>query len=195
MKKWMIAVGVVAVIGLYVMSSYNAFVPLEEDVNAKWSQVLNVYQRRADLIPNLVNVVKGYAAHEKDTLVGVTEARAKATQISPDAMKNITNDPQAFNNFQQAQSGLSSALSKLMVVVEKYPELKANENFKQLQDQLEGTENRITVERQRFNESAQTFNVKVRGFPSNVLANLFGFHTKIYFTASEGAEKAPVVNF
>lgn len=167
-------------------------VSMEEGVTAQWSQVENVYQRRSDLIPNLVNTVKGYADFEKETLTQVIEARAKATSvnINPDKL-----DAQSIQNFQNAQSGLSSALSKLMVVVEKYPDLKANLGFLDLQAQLEGTENRITVERMKFNESAQTYNTFIRKFPKNIFAGMFGFEKKAYFEAEAGAEKAPEVQF
>ena len=165
---------------------------MQEGVTAQWSQVENVYQRRSDLIPNLVNTVKGYADFEKETLTQVIEARAKATSvnINPDKL-----DAQSLQNFQNAQSGLSSALSKLMVVVEKYPDLKANQNFLDLQAQLEGTENRITVERQKFNQSAQAYNTFIRQFPKNIFAGMFGFEKKAYFEAEKGAEKAPEVKF
>jgi LemA protein len=159
--------------------------------SAQWSQVENVYQRRADLIPNLVNTVKGYADFEKETLTQVIEARAKATSVNINP-QNL--DAQSLKNFQDAQSGLTSALSRLMVVVEKYPELKANQNFLDLQAQLEGTENRITVERQKFNEAAQAYNVNIRKFPRNIFAGMFGFEKKAYFEAEQGAEKAPEVN-
>ena len=167
-------------------------VTMQEGVTAQWSQVENVYQRRSDLIPNLVNTVKGYADFEKETLTQVIEARAKATavNINPDKL-----DAQSLHNFQNAQSGLSSALSKLMVVVEKYPELKANQGFLDLQAQLEGTENRITVERQKFNQTAQTYNTFIRTFPKNIFAGMFGFEKKAYFEAEKGAEKAPQVKF
>jgi len=167
-------------------------VTMQEGVTAQWSQVENVYQRRSDLIPNLVNTVKGYADFEKETLTQVIEARAKATavNINPDKL-----DAQSLQNFQNAQSGLSSALSKLMVVVEKYPELKANQGFLDLQAQLEGTENRITVERQKFNQTAQTYNTFIRTFPKNIFAGMFGFEKKAYFEAEKGAEKAPQVKF
>lgn len=167
-------------------------VTMQEGVTAQWSQVENVYQRRSDLIPNLVNTVKGYADFEKETLTQVIEARAKATavNINPDKL-----DAQSLQNFQNAQSGLSSALSKLMVVVEKYPELKANQGFLDLQAQLEGTENRITVERQKFNQTAQSYNTFIRTFPKNIFAGMFGFEKKAYFEAEKGAEKAPQVKF
>ncbi len=167
-------------------------VTMEEGVTAQWSQVENVYQRRSDLIPNLVSTVKGYADFEKETLTQVIEARAKATSVNVNPSKL---DAQSLQNFQDAQSGLSSALSRLMVVVEKYPDLKANQNFLDLQAQLEGTENRITVERQKFNQSAQTYNTFIRTFPKNIFAGMFGFEKKAYFEAEKGAEKAPQVKF
>jgi LemA protein len=196
MKKIWIVLAVIAVLLLLayssVKSSYNNMVTMQEGVTAQWSQVENVYQRRSDLIPNLVNTVKGYADFEKETLTQVIEARAKATSvnINPDKL-----DAQSLQNFQNAQSGLSSALSKLMVVVEKYPDLKANQNFLDLQAQLEGTENRITVERQKFNQSAQAYNTFIRQFPKNIFAGMFGFEKKAYFEAEKGAEKAPEVKF
>ncbi|MDP3916504.1 MAG: LemA family protein [Bacteroidota bacterium] len=196
MKKTWIILAVIAVLLLVtyssVKNSYNSMVSMEEGVTAQWSQVENVYQRRSDLIPNLVNTVKGYADFEKETLTQVIEARAKATSvnINPDKL-----DAQSLQNFQNAQSGLSSALSKLMVVVEKYPELKANLGFLDLQAQLEGTENRITVERMKFNESAQGYNTLIRKFPKNLFAGMFGFEKKAYFEAEAGAEKAPEVQF
>ena len=178
--------------GLYFMGSYNSLVKLDEGVKQAWSQVENVYQRRLDLIPNLVETVKGYAKHEKDTFIAVTEARSKATgNISSD----VINDPQKFQAFQQSQSALGSALSRLLVVIEKYPDLKANENFLSLQAQLEGTENRITVERGRYNEVAQAFNTQIRQFPSNFIANMFGFSSKEYFKADKEATTAPKVMF
>lgn len=164
----------------------------EEGVTAQWSQVENVYQRRTDLIPNLVNTVKGYADFEKETLTQVIEARAKATQVTVDPTKL---DAQSIQKFQEAQTGLSSALGRLMVVMEKYPDLKANQGFLDLQAQLEGTENRITVERQKFNESAQGYNTLIRKFPKNIFAGMFGFEKKAYFEAEKGAEKAPQVQF
>ncbi|MEK7263823.1 MAG: LemA family protein [Bacteroidota bacterium] len=175
------------------VSTYNSFVSLDEGVNGAWSQVQNQYQRRYDLIPNLVETVKGYAAHEKEVLVGVTEARAKVGQmnISP----AMLNDPQVFQKFEQAQGGLSSALSRLMVVIEKYPDLKANQNFLQLQSQLEGTENRIAVERRRFNEVVQEFNTKIRQFPGSFIAGFGSFSQKAYFKADVSAQEAPKVKF
>ncbi|MBL7685552.1 MAG: LemA family protein, partial [Deltaproteobacteria bacterium] len=180
MKKGLIFIGVLALIFFWGISARNNLVTLDEGVKEKWSQVENVYQRRLDLIPNLVNTVKGYAAHEKETLEGVVQARAQASQISGDALKNVINDPQAFQKFQESQGALSSALSKLMVVVERYPDLKANQGFLDLQSQLEGTENRITVERKRFNEAAKEYNIIARKFPQTLIASLFGFKEKSY---------------
>ncbi len=194
-KNWII-IGVIVLFVIIIISwstgIYNGLVSREEGVNSQWSQVENVYQRRADLIPNLVNTVKGYANFEKSTLTAVIEARSKATavNISP---KNL--DAASLQKFQSAQDGLSSALGRLMVVVERYPELKANQNFLELQAQLEGTENRITVERQKFNESAQDYNTYIRKFPKNIFSGMFGFQKKAYFEAQQGAEKAPQVQF
>jgi len=196
MKKTWIVLAVIAVLLLLAYSSitgsYNSMVSMREDVTKAWSEVGNQYQRRSDLIPNLVSTVKGYADFEKETLTQVIEARAKATavNINPDKL-----DAQSLQNFQNAQSGLSSALSKLMVVVEKYPELKANQGFLDLQVQLEGTENRITVARMKFNESAQSYNTYIQKFPKNIFAGMFGFEKKVYFEAEKGAEKAPQVQF
>ena len=185
-------VGAIAVIAMSFMGAYNGLVQMDEQVNQAWAQVENVYQRRLDLIPNLVETVKGYAAHEQSTFIAVTEARAKAVgTISSD----VITDPQKFQQFQESQLALSSALSRLMVVVEKYPDLKANENFLSLQAQLEGTENRIAVERGRFNEAAQVFNTKIRQFPTNVIGGMFGFKSKEYFKSEKGAEVAPKVQF
>lgn len=185
------------VLGLLIMSPYNTLVRLDQATQAQWAQVENVYQRRADLVPNLVETVKGAANFEKETLIAVTEARAKVGQVTPGAMQNIVNDPAAFQRFQQAQDGLSSALSRLMVVAERYPELKATQNFRDLQVQLEGTENRITVERMRFNEAAQAFNTQRESFPTVFIAGLFGqrFQPKVYFKSQAGAENAPAVKF
>ena len=171
---------------------YNKMVELEEQVASQWSQVENVYQRRADLIPNLVNTVKGYAEHEQETLARVIEARSKATSVNvnPDNLS-----PAAIEKFNQAQEGLSSALSRLMVVVERYPDLKANQNFRDLQAQLEGTENRIAVERRKFNEVTQTYNSYIRKFPQLIYAGWLGFEKKDYFKAQQGAETAPEVQF
>jgi len=185
-------VGFIAVAFSLSSCGYNGGIQKEEAVNAAWGQVENVYQRRADLIPNLVNTVKGYAAHEKDVLVGVTEARAKATSVNINA-QNLT--PENIQKYQQAQDGLSSALSRLLVVVEKYPDLKANQNFLDLQAQLEGTENRIAVERRNFNEAVQDYNTHIRSFPNNLFSGMFGFKPKGYFTAQAGSDKAPEVKF
>lgn len=194
-KKPFILIGIVALIiliGGWLMKGYNCMVNEDENVNLQWGEVENQYQRRLDLIPNLVNVVKGYASHEKETLEGVIEARAKATQTTIDP-SNMTEEQLA--NFQKAQDGLSGALNRLMVVVEKYPELKANENFLQLQAQLEGTENRITVARKSYNDAATIYNKLVRRFPNNMLAGIFGFSVRPQFKAQEGAESAPTVQF
>jgi LemA protein len=186
--------GLLAAVVAFLFSScgYNKMVEMDEQVTSQWAQVENVYQRRADLIPNLVNTVKGYAAHERETLEGVIEARSKATSVNIDP-KNLT--PESIQQFNQAQDGLSSALSRLMVVVERYPDLKANQNFMDLQAQLEGTENRITVERQKFNQTTQTYNAYIRKFPQVIYAGWFGFEKKSYFEAQQGAEKAPEVQF
>ena len=172
---------------------YNKIVAKDQGVKSAWSQVENQYQRRYDLIPNLVETVKGYAKQEKDVLIGVTEARASVGQMK--VTPEVLNNPQAFQNFQRAQDGLSSALSRLMVVVEKYPELKSNQNFLELQSQLEGTENRIAVERRRFNEIVQEFNSMVLGFPTKIIASFGGFHEAQYFQSIAGSEKAPQVKF
>ncbi len=186
--------GLLAVVVAFLFSScgYNKMVTMDEQVTSSWAQVENVYQRRADLIPNLVNTVKGYAAHEQETLQGVIEARSKATSVNIDPTK-LT--PESIQQFNQAQDGLSSALSRLMVVVEKYPDLKANQNFMDLQAQLESTENRITVERMKFNEATQNYNAYIRKFPQVIYAGWFGFEKKTYFEAQKGAEKAPEVKF
>lgn len=194
-KSGVIIVVILAVIlGLYmwVKGSYNSMVTQDESVNAAWSQVENVYQRRADLIPNLVATVKGYASHEQETLEGVISARSKATQITVDA-ENLT--PEALEKYQKAQGELGSALGKLLSITENYPDLKANENFLSLQSQLEGTENRITVERQKYNEGARSYNTLIRTFPKTIIANMFGFDKKPYFEAQEGAATAPKVEF
>jgi LemA protein len=188
----LVILGLVVIMIFSSISSYNSLVAMDESVNEKWSQVENVYQRRADLIPNLVNTVKGYASHERETLESVIEARSKATSVNIDPDKL---NAQSIQQFQQAQEGLSSALSRLMVVVERYPNLKANENFRDLQAQLEGTENRIAVERRKFNMAARDYNTAIRRFPKNLLAGMFGFEKKAYFEAQEAAEKAPEVNF
>ncbi|MBI3940558.1 MAG: LemA family protein [Acidobacteria bacterium] len=200
MNKALIAI--LAVVGLLLLAGLGAFgwyfgirndlVGREENVNSTWSQVQNVYQRRADLIPNLVKTVQAYAGHEQETLVGVTEARSKVNNIN---VASVANDPARMEQFMGAQGELSSALSRLMVVVERYPDLKANENFRDLQVQLEGTENRITVERMRYNEAAQAFNTRIRQFPASIVAGMSGFSRKAYFQAQAGAEKTPEVNF
>lgn len=174
--------------------TYNTLLTKEEAVSAAWSEVQNQYQRRFDLIPNLVSTVKGYASHEQETFQAVTEARAKVGgMVNID--ESILNDPDKLAQFQQAQSSLGSALQRLMVVQERYPDLKANENFRELQSQLEGTENRITVARMRFNEAAKGYNISIRRFPANIMANMFGFEKKAYFEAAAGAETAPQVEF
>lgn len=172
--------------------SYNRMVELDESVAAQWAQVENAYQRRADLIPNLVNTVKGYADFEKETLTRVIEARSKATGITVNP-ENL--NAESLQQFQAAQDGLSSALSRLMVVVERYPELKANQNFLELQAQLEGTENRIAVERRKFNDATRGYNTYIRRFPRNIVASIFSFDKKGYFEAAEGSEEAPKVEF
>jgi LemA protein len=189
-----ILIVLIAVAGGFLFTScgYNKMVDMEEQVTSSWAQVENVYQRRADLIPNLVNTVKGYAAHEQQTLEGVIEARSKATAINIDPSKMT---PETMKQFNQAQDGLSSALSKLMVVVERYPDLKANQNFRDLQAQLEGTENRIAVARRKFNETTKNYNAYIRKFPRVIYAGWFGFEKKPYFEAQQGADKAPEVKF
>jgi LemA protein len=199
-KGWIIGLGILGVIVLFVLiiggwlvSSYNNLVTLNETVEQAWSQVENQYQRRADLIPNLVNTVKGYANFEKEVLTDVTKARASVGALTVN--KDVLNDPAAFKRFEQAQEGLGGALSRLLVTVEKYPDLKANENFLQLQSQLEGTENRISTERMRFNEKVQTYNTAVKKFPTNIMAGIFGYREKQYFKSAPGAETAPKVTF
>ncbi len=194
-KSTIIIIVVVVVIILlfsWIKGTYNGLVSKEEAVNAQWAQVENVYQRRSDLIPNLVATVKGYAEHEQKVLTDVVEARAKATSINLNA-DNMT--PENMQAFQNAQEQLSGALSRLLVTVEKYPDLKANQNFLELQAQLEGTENRITVERQKFNDTARIYNQSIRHFPANIFANMFGFEKIAYFEAQQGAEVAPKVEF
>lgn len=193
MKRIVFSVlGLITIALLFTSCGYNGGVQREEAVNSAWGQVENVYQRRADLIPNLVNTVKGYASHEKDVLVGVIEARAKATAVTIKA-DNLT--PENIQKYQQAQDGLSSALSRLLVVSENYPNLKADQSFLDLQAQLEGTENRIAVERRKFNEAVQDYNTYIRSFPNVLFAGMFGFQKKGYFTAQPGSEKAPEVKF
>jgi LemA protein len=182
-----------AILGFAAWGVYNGLITEQQKVEAQWAQVENVYQRRADLVPNLVATVKGYAAHESEVLQAVTESRAKvgSMQMTPEMLS----DPAALEQYQQAQAGLGSALSRLMLVVERYPDLKANQNFLELQSQLEGTENRITVERMRFNEAAQAYNTRVLRFPNNLFARFFGFGQKAYFQSAPGSDQAPVVDF
>ena len=200
MKRTLIIVGIVlfAILIFIVwpissmIGSYNTMVKMDEGVKASWAQVENVYQRRMDLIPNLVNTVKGVANFEKETLTQVIEARAKATQVTIDPTKMTADN---FKQFEEAQGKLSSTLSRLMVTVEKYPELKATDSFRELQSQLEGTENRITTERRRFNEVTMEYNAKIKGFPASIVASFGGFKERPYFAATRGAEKAPEVKF
>jgi LemA protein len=196
-KSWIIIGGIVLLVVILFSSikgTYNGLVSKEENVNKKWADVQGAYQRRTDLIPNLVSTVKGYAQFEQETLIKVVEQRASATKptINLDASKL---DANTLAQFQKTQDELGSALSRLLVTVEKYPDLKANQNFLQLQAQLEGTENRINVERRNFNESVQLFNSSLRSFPTNILAGMFGFEKKPYFEAQAGAENAPKVEF
>lgn len=191
MGKW-IGIGALVILVLWIFGSYNGLVSKEETVNNQWANVESQYQRRMDLIPNLVNTVKGYADFEQETLTKVIEARSNATAVKIDPT-NLTPDKVA--QFQQAQDGLSSALGRLLVVMERYPDLKANQNFLDLQAQLEGTENRIAVERKRFNDVVNVYNSGVRRFPAVLIAGIFGFERKGYFEAAEGAEKAPTVDF
>ncbi|MBC5824717.1 MAG: LemA family protein [Candidatus Eremiobacteraeota bacterium] len=179
------------------VGTYNNLVSLDQAVQAQWGQVENVYQRRADLIPNLVQTVKGVANFEKSTYIAVAQARSKVGQVQAATPSNVTSDAQSFGKFQAAQDGLSSALSRLLVVVERYPDLKANENFLELQSQLEGTENRISVERMRYNQVAQSFNTARQSFPTAVYAGFFGdrFKPKAYFQAQAGAQTVPKVKF
>ena len=189
---WIIPVVIVVIIVMWGIGGYNGMVTLDEGVQNKWADVETQYQRRADLIPNLVNTVKGYAAHESQTLENVVKARSEASSVKVDP-QNIT--PEKLAEYQKAQSGVSSALGRLMVIVEKYPDLKANQNFLELQSQLEGTENRINTARRDFNDAAKGFNTEIRRFPKNILAGMFGFEKKAYFEAEKGAEKAPEVKF
>lgn len=196
MKKSLISIAVVAVVlvagFIWVKNTYNSLVSSSEEVSAAWAQVENVYQRRADLIPNIVATVKGYAEHESETLAAVVEARSKATSvtISPEELNE-----ESIAAFQAAQNNLSGALGRLIAIAENYPELKASQNFSELQAQLEGTENRISVERQKFNDTALAYNKQVKMFPSNIVASIFGLEQKGYFKAAEGAQNAPVVEF
>ena len=191
-KSTIVILAVIAVVAVWAVTGYNGLVKADEAVNTAWSNVENQYQRRADLIPNLVNTVKGYAAHEKETLDAVIAARARATQVTVDA-GNMT--PEMLQEYQKNQSEVGAALGRLLAVAEAYPDLKANTNFLELQAQLEGTENRISVERRNFNEAARSYNTSIRTFPKNLLAGMFGFEKRPYFEAQEGAEKAPEVKF
>ena len=192
MKKWIILIIIAVAVGLGLMSSYNGLVKAETEIDSVWANVESSYQRRADLIPNLVNTVKGQANFEQQTLTNVIEARAKATQTKIDP-SNLTEEQ--LNEFQQNQNQVGSALSRLLVSVEQYPQLKAHEGFMNLQSQLEGTENRINVARNKFNEAARIYNEKVRQFPTKLAAMIFGFKAKPYFKSAAGAENAPTVNF
>lgn len=193
MKKSTIIILVVAVVAIiWCVTSYNGLVKMDEGVGTAWSNVENQYQRRADLIPNLVNTVKGYAAHEKETLDAVVTARTRATQMTVNA-DDLT--PEKLQAYQKAQGEVGSALGRLLAITENYPDLKANQNFLELQAQLEGTENRISVERRNFNEAAKNYNTAIRTFPRNLLAGMFGFEKRPYFEAEEGASKAPEVKF
>src|SRR6266704_3703390 len=197
MKTALIVLGVIALILVIGVASlvgvYNGFVAADQAVSEKWAQVQNVYQRRADLIPNLVETVKGFAAQEKGVLEAVTQARASAGSIK--ATPELLNDPAAFKKFQDAQNQLGGALSRLLVTVERYPELKSNQNFLALQSQLEGTENRITVERMRFNEAVKDYNTRLRLFPASMVAGIRGFKEKAFFEAAPGSEQVPKVKF
>lgn len=194
-KPWIILIAVLLVLflmGRWFVGTRNGLVVRDESVKTAWSQVENVYQRRADLIPNLVETVKGVASFERETFTAVAEARSKVNNIN---MAGVLDDPQKFQQFQASQGQLSSALSRLMVVVERYPDLKANQNFLNLQAQLEGTENRISVERRRFNEASQGYNTAIRLFPASIVAGMGGFSARAYFEAQAGAEQAPEVQF
>lgn len=191
-KSIIIIIAVVAVIVIWAVSMYNGLVTMDETVNSQWANVETQYQRRADLIPNLVNTVKGYATHEQETLEGVVEARSKATQMKVSA-DDLT--PEKLAEFQKAQGAVTSALGKLLAITENYPDLKANQNFLELQAQLEGTENRINVARTNFNNAAQAYNTAIRRFPKSLFAAMFGFDKHAYFEAAEGTETAPTVSF
>ena len=191
-KSTIIVIALVAIAAIWGVSAYNGLVKMDEGVNTAWSNVENQYQRRADLIPNLVNTVKGYATHEKETLEAVMSARSKATQMTIDA-DNLT--PEKLQQYQKAQGEIGAALGRLLAITENYPDLKANENFKELQAQLEGTENRISVERRNFNEVAREYNTSIRKFPKTIIAGMCGFDKRPYFEAEEGANKAPEVKF
>lgn len=195
MKKWLpfiIIIGIIFIIGAYMASINNKLVVLDQKATAQWGNVESSYQRRADLIPNIVSTAKGYAEFEQETLIQVTEARSRATSINIDP-SNIT--PEQLAQFQEAQAGVTSALSRLLAVFERYPDLKANENFKELINELERTENRINVERNRFNEAARELNTEIHQFPTKMFAGILGFHEKAYFKADAGSENAPKVEF
>ncbi|MDE5761302.1 MAG: LemA family protein [Bacteroides sp.] len=191
-KSILIIIAVLVLLAVWGVTGYNGLVTMEENVSNQWSNVETQYQRRADLIPNLVNTVKGYASHERETLESVMQARSQATQIKVNA-DDLT--PEKLAEYQQAQGAVTSALGKLLAVSERYPDLKANQNFLELQAQLEGTENRINVARTNFNNTAKEFNTAIRRFPKNILAGLFGFEKRAYFEAAEGAEQTPKVEF
>ena len=191
-KSTIITIAIVAVVAIWAVSAYNGLVNLDEGVANKWGDVETQYQRRADLIPNLVNTVKGYAAHEQETLESVIAARSNATQIKVDP-ENLT--PEKLAEYQEAQGQVTSALGKLLAITENYPDLKANQNFLELQAQLEGTENRINVARMNFNEATKKYNTAIRRFPKNILAGMFGFEKRSYFESQDGAETAPQVQF
>ena len=191
-KSTIIIIAVIGVAVVWAIMGYNGVVKADEAVSTAWSNVENQYQRRADLIPNLVNTVKGYAAHEKETLDAVVSARTRATQVTVNA-DDLT--PEKLQEFQKAQGEVGAALGRLLAITESYPDLKANQNFLELQAQLEGTENRISVERRNFNEVAKSYNTSLRTFPKNILAGMFGFEKRPYFEAQEGADKAPEVKF
>lgn len=191
-KTLIIIIGIIAIVAIWVTVVYNGLVSSEENVNNQWANVETQYQRRADLIPNLVNTVKGYAAHEKTTLEGVIAARSQATQIKVDA-ENLT--PEKLAQYQKAQGDVTTALGKLLAITENYPDLKANQNFLELQSQLEGTENRINVARKDFNDAAKVYNVSIRRFPRSIFAGMFGFQKKSYFEVAAGSDVAPKVQF
>lgn len=191
-KGLIITIVVIVLVALWGISSYNGLVGMDENVSNKWANVETQYQRRSDLIPNLVNTVKGYAKHESQTLEAVMAARSQATQVKIDP-SNCT--PQQFAAYQKAQGDVTTALGKLLAITENYPDLKATDNFKMLQEQLEGTENRINVARKDFNDSAKKYNTSLRRFPRNIIASMFGFEKRNYFEAEAGAEKAPKVEF
>jgi LemA protein len=191
-KSTIITLIIIAVIAIWAFTGYNGLVTMDENVSGQWANVETAYQRRADLIPNLVNTVKGYAAHEQTTLEDVVKARSEATQLKVDAT-DLT--PEKLEAYQKAQGAVTSALGKLLAITENYPDLKANQNFLELQAQLEGTENRINVARTNFNDAAKVYNTAIRRFPRNIIAGLFGFEKRAYFEAAEGASQAPQVQF